>query len=99
MIRVAIGMIFAAYAYYIFSAPSLVSVPSDPRVSAPIRGYIIWFFICKKGFNGMLNCQVKFASVLEQKVVKSFFLELSRKCGANKAIVAGDEDFGGGVHF
>ena len=46
----------------------------------------------------MLIRQIKFAAVLKQQIIESLFPEFADKRGADKAVMAGDEDFGGGVH-
>jgi hypothetical protein len=59
---------------------------------------IFGLFVGKKDFNCVLICQIKFAAVLEQKIIESFILEFADKSGADKTVMAGDEDFWGGVH-
>jgi hypothetical protein len=79
--------------------PRLKSILFLPYISFLIRGYIIWFFIRKKDLNRMLICQIKLATVLEQQITKSLFLKFAYKRGADKTVMAGDEDFGSVLHM
>jgi hypothetical protein len=60
---------------------------------------ILGLFIGKEDFDRMLIGKIELTAILEQEIVESLFLEFSNKRGADKAVMACDEDFGSVLHM
>ena len=60
---------------------------------------ILRLFIGKEDFDRMLIGKIELTAILEQQIIESLCPEFADKGRADKAVMAGDEDFGSVLHI